>query len=233
MRWKQREIKALAPVLAQIRADLEPLAGKHILVLCSAAGEVAFSLSGGIGQGQIMGLELSDELLKQAQASAKHKGLGKAVSFQKAEINRIPLPDESFDALVSEFIVFPTPAPTQIGQPEMARVLKPGGRMAITDVIVTRPVSPEVRQELKAIGLDYLCEGTADDFRAWMHEAGLTGIEVVDLTPVVKTVWEGRRRQDPAPEHRLGYSLLLDDSPVRLGEGLFYIYARGARPGGS
>ena len=125
--------------------------------------------------------------------------LAKVVNFQKAEISRIPLPDESFDALVSEFIVFPTPAPTQIGQPEMARVLKPGGRMVITDVIVTQPVSPEIRQELNAIGLDYLCEGTTDDFRTWMLAAGLTGIEVLDLTPVVKAVWEQRRRQDPAP----------------------------------
>jgi SAM-dependent methyltransferase len=196
MRWEQAEIKTLAPILEQIRADLEPLAGKRILVLCSAAGEVAFSLCEGIGQGDIIGLELSDELLGRARDSAKHKGLGKVVSFQKAEISRIPLPDESFDALVSEFIVFPTPAPTQIGQPEMARVLKPGGRMVITDVIVTQPVSPEVRQELNAIGLDYLCEGTADDFRTWMQEAGLTGIEVLDLTSVVKGVWEQRRKRN-------------------------------------
>ena len=230
MRWEQEEIVALAPILEQIRADLEPLAGKRILVLCSAAGEVAFSLSEEIGQGEIIGLELSDELLGRARDSVKHKGLGKVVSFQKAEINRIPLPDESVDALVSEFIVFPTPAPTQIGQPEMARVLKPGGRMVITDVIVTQPVSPEIRWELNAIGLDYLCEGTADDFRTWMQAAGLTGIEVLDLTSVVKAVWEGRRKRDPALEHRLGYSILLDDSPLRLGDGLFYIYVRGTRP---
>jgi SAM-dependent methyltransferase len=233
MRWEQAEIKALAPILEQIHADLEPLAGKRILVLCSAAGEVAFSLRNEIGQGEIIGLELNEELLGRAQDSAKRLKLEKAVSFQKAEINHIPLPDESFNALISEFVVFPTPTPTQIGQPEMARVLKPGGRMVITDVIVTAPVSPDVRQQLNAIGLDYLCEGTADDFRQWMGAAGLTDIEVKDLTPVVRLMWERRQAQDPAPDHRPGYSLLLEESPVRLGESLFYIYVRGTKPGGS
>ena len=102
MQWEQGEIKTLTPILEQIRANLAPLAGKRILVLCSAAGEVAFSLSEDIGQGEIIGLELSDELLGWAQDSVKRRGLGKAVIFQKAELSRIPMPDKTFDALVSE-----------------------------------------------------------------------------------------------------------------------------------
>jgi len=112
----------------------------------------------------------------------------------------------------------------------MARVLKPGGKIVITDVIVTKPVSPEERRELSTIGLDYLCEGTAGDFRRWMEQAGLVDIEVKDLTPIVKVVWERRRERDTVPDHRTAYSLLLEDSSAKWGEGIFYIYVRGTKP---
>ena len=87
MRWEQEEIKTLAPILEQIRADLDPLAGKRVLVLCSAAGEVAFSLGEGLGQGEIMGLELSEELLECAQQMVKRIGMEKWVHFQRADRN--------------------------------------------------------------------------------------------------------------------------------------------------
>ncbi|MEW6229869.1 MAG: methyltransferase domain-containing protein [Bacillota bacterium] len=213
-----------------MQVDLEPLNGKSILVLCSGAGGIPFWLAERTTQGHILGVELDDDLLGAARLSAEEKGLSHLVEFRKAEKTRLAFPDNMFDRLISEFIIFPTPTPTEIGQPEMARVLKPGGKMVITDVIVTKPISPEVRKELNAIGLDYLCEGTAGDFRSWMQEAGLTDIEVKDFTPLVKAVWERRRNQDASPVHRTGYSLLLEDASLKLGEGTFYIYVRGTKP---
>ena len=232
MQWSRSEIEGLAPILEQAQADLEPLNGKTILVLCSAAGEIPFWLAQRMTQGHILGVELDADLLETARRSAKERRLGPLVEFREAEKTRLPVPDHTFDGLLSEFIIFPTPVPTEIGQPEMARVLKPGGRIVITDVIITQPISPEAREELRMIGLDYLCVGTADDFRRWMHEAGLTDIVVKDLTPVVKPVWERRRKQDSAPDHRKGYALLLEDPAVRLGDGIFYVYVRGTKPAG-
>jgi len=49
----------------------------------------------------------------------------------------------------------------------MARVLKSGGIMALTDVIVTKPIPEDVRADFQAIGLDYLGEGTQEHFRRW------------------------------------------------------------------
>jgi hypothetical protein len=65
-----------------------------------------------------------------------------------------------------------------------------------------------------------------------MQEAGLADIEVMDLTPLVKTIWDQRRKQDTEPIHRIGYSLLLDDPSVKLGEGIFYIYICGTKLAG-
>ncbi len=103
--------------------------------------------------------------------------------------------------------------------------------MLLTDVIVTTPLPPEVREELEIIGLDYLCDGTQADFRRWMREAGLVNVEVVDLTSTVQSVWEARRSIDRSPSHRDGYTYLLDDPRYRLGASTFYIYVRGDKPG--
>lgn len=229
MKWNQVEIEKLSPILKQVQLDLEPLEEKSILVLCSAGGDVAFLLGERMKRGQVIGLELGEELLEAAQRSAKEKGLESIVEFRKAKKERIPFPNEVFDALVSEFIIFPTPLPTEIGQQEMARVLKPGGKMVLTDVIVTKPAPQELRTELQAIGLNYLCDATQDDFRDWMKKAGLTDVEVVDFTAVVRKVWEQRQDCDASPEQRRGYSLLLEDPEFRLGEAIFYIYVRGKK----
>lgn len=73
-----------------------------------------------------------------------------------------------------------------MGQPKMARVLKSAGMMMFTDVIVPKPTPQDVRAEIQAIGLNYLCEGTQDDFRRWMEEANLIDVEIVELTSIVR-----------------------------------------------
>jgi len=230
MKWTRAEIEMLSPVLEQIRMDLEPIDGKNILVLCSAGGDVAFWLAKQMKQGKVIGLELDQTLLASASQLAKEQGLENLVEFRRAEKTHIPFPNDTFDALVSEFVVFPTPVPTEIGQPEMARVLKSGGMMVLTDVIVTKPIPEDVRADFQAIGLDYLCECTQDDFRRWMEEAGLIDVEIVDLTSIVRRVWEQRRKTIPMAEERKGYVYLLEDQNFGLGEAIFYIYVRGKKP---
>ncbi|MGE5122942.1 MAG: class I SAM-dependent methyltransferase [Acidobacteriaceae bacterium] len=230
MKWSRNEIDLLSPILEQIASDLAPVDGKDLLVLCSAAGEVALRLAEMMESGHVTGLELEAESLELARRSAHEMGLDNMVSFLPAEKQHIPLPEASFDGLVSEFIVYPTSTPTEIGQVEMARVLRPGGKMILTDVIVTASLPSGVRQELFSLGLDYLCEATQQDFHSWMTAAGLVNVEVIDLTSIVRGVWEHRRKADKLASHRAGYSYLLEDPHTSLGESLFYIYARGEKP---
>jgi hypothetical protein len=58
---------------------------------------------------------------------------------------------------------------------------------------------------------------------------GLAEIEIDDLTPLLREIWEGRRDRDPLPEHRAAYFLLFEDLQLRLGRGVFYIYVRGRK----
>jgi ubiquinone/menaquinone biosynthesis C-methylase UbiE len=230
MKWSRSELDHLLPILEQVSSDLAPVDGKQILVLCSATGEVAFWLGEMIERGKVTGLELNRESLDIARRSAREMGLESVVEFQAAEKQLIPTPDSIFDALVSDFVVYPTSTPTEIGQPEMARVLAPGGKMILTDVILSKPLPQDVRDELQAIGLDYLCEGTQDDFQSWMTGAGLVNVQILDLTPSVRKVWEYRRAADRTTAHQLGYSYLLDDLHFGLGEAIFYIYMSGEKP---
>ena len=230
MKWSRSELDHLLPILEQLSSDLAPVDGKRILVLCSATGEVAFWLGEMMEQGKVTGLELDRESIDIARRAAHEMGLESVVEFQAAEKQCIPTPDSSFDALVSEFVVYPTSTPTEIGQPEMARVLAPGGKVILTDVILSKPLPQDVRDELQAIGLDYLCEGTQADFISWMVGTGLVNVEVLDLTPTVRKVWEYRRAADRSAIHRPGYSYLLDDHHFGLGGAIFYIYLRGEKP---
>ncbi len=230
MKWNRSEIDRLSPILEQVSFDLSPVEGKRILVLCSAAGEVPLRLAEMMETGKVTGLELDQESLELARRSAHEMGLESMVEFLPAEVDRIPLPDASFDALVSDFIVYPSSTPTEIGQLEMARVLAPGGRMILTDVIVTAPLPTQVRQQLANIGLDYVCQATQDDFRSWMTAAGLIDVKLLDLTPTVQSVWEDRRVIDQSAFHQQAYSYLLDHQKNSLGKGLFYIYVRADKP---
>jgi arsenite methyltransferase len=200
-----------------------------ILDLCSAAGDVAIWLAQRFKGGRVKGLELNEELLSLATERARRQGVERSVSFEKADARLIPFPDESFDAVISDFVLFPTPNPTQIGQKEMARVLRQGGVIALTDIIATKPVPNALRQELNAIGLDYLCEATMNDFRGWMTRAGLEEVEVFDDTPQIRKVWEDRRAASLSMQET-GYRVLLDNPEFRLGRTLFYIYAKGRKP---
>jgi ubiquinone/menaquinone biosynthesis C-methylase UbiE len=170
--WSEEEFAKLEGILSKIAAELEPLPGKEVLVLCSGAGEVVLWLGRRMERnGRVVGLDLSEELLELSRGKARAAGLEGIVQFQKAELHRIPFPDGTLDALVSEFILYPAPLITQIGQPEMARVLKPGGVMVLTDVIATKPLEEETKELFRSVGLSYLCEATQDDFRGWMESA--------------------------------------------------------------
>jgi cyclopropane fatty-acyl-phospholipid synthase-like methyltransferase len=230
MKWNRSEIDRLSPILEQISADLAPVDGKRILILGSAAGEMVFRLAEMMELGRVTGLELDPEALELARRSAHEMGLEDMVEFLPGDRNNLAVKDESYDALVSEFIVYPSSQPAEISQVEMARGLRPGGKMILTDVLLTRSLDDSAREELAVVGLDYLCEATLDDFRGWMDEAHLTENRILDLSETLRPVWEARREVDQALSHERGYEILLDDPATRLGKAIHYIYAMGSKP---
>jgi ubiquinone/menaquinone biosynthesis C-methylase UbiE len=116
----------------RVARTIELRPGDRVLDLASGPGTTAFLLASEFGV-EVDGVDLGDLTVAKANATAASEGLGEQVRFHLGDAERIPLPDASVDAVVCEcaFCTFPD---KKTAAAEMARVLKPGGRVGITDV---------------------------------------------------------------------------------------------------
>lgn len=225
--WTVEEIQQLRPLLDRVPADLEPLERGHILVVCSACGELALTIADLVPLVAVVGLERDARQLQLAREAASlvaHHN----VRFRQLDSGSIPFPDRVFDSVVSEFVVFPTDKPRLITHQEMARVLRKGGMLVLTEAVATAPIPAKERGLLRKLGVGQLHEGTIGGLRGSIEDAGLVNLEIEDFTPSVRQVWEMRSKLDDGRLSK-GYGILLDHGPYSLGRGIQYLYIRGKR----
>lgn len=156
--------------------------GEIVLDLGSGGGLDCFLAARKVGKhGYVYGVDMTDEMLDLARRNAA-KGALTNVEFHKGTIEALPLADESVDVIISNCVVNLSPAKEQVLQ-EAFRVLRPGGRLAISDVVIDGgladlPVSEaQVRQALSWAG----CIAgalTTDQFNAYLAAAGFAQIDV-------------------------------------------------------
>lgn len=128
-RWRER---------AADRAELEP--GEVALDVCCGTGDLAFELARRVGpQGRVIGCDFSERMLDLAREKASSRDLAGSVRFEWADALALPYDDESFDAVTVGFGVRNLASP-EAGTRELARVLKPGGRLVILEI--TNPTRP-------------------------------------------------------------------------------------------
>ena len=224
MLWSELETKYLSRVIiGLIVDDLLQINARNILVLCSGDGSIVFELARKLhskhrGEWNIIGMEADKDLLKISQKRLESISLKERIKFIESPYEEIPFPDNTFHAVISEFIVYPSPKPTNITQNEMARVLKVNGLQLITDVIYTGEKIDVAREIYKSEGLEYFCEATIEDFIRWMPKAGLKNIVIRDLTPTIKKIWEERLNKQGK------HSSPLIEGEFAIGQSLFYVY---------
>src|SRR6059036_4052895 len=156
-------------------ADLRP--GETVLDLGSGGGiDVILSAKRVGPTGKAYGLDMTDEMLALARENQKKAGVGN-VEFLKGEIEHIPLPDESVDVIISNCVINLSGDKDRV-LTEAFRVLKPGGRFAVSDVVVRGEVPPAIRRSVELwIG----CVAGAleeQEYRGLLAEAGFTGVEI-------------------------------------------------------
>jgi SAM-dependent methyltransferase len=158
-------------------AQLNP--GETVLDLGSGGGIDVLLSARRVGPtGKAYGLDMTDEMLALANENKRKSGLAN-VEFLKGEIEHIPLPDNSVDVIISNCVINLSADKDRV-LAEAFRVLKPGGRFAVSDVVTKGDVPPEVRKSVLAwVG----CIAGAlehDDYRAKLKAVGF---ENIDLEP--------------------------------------------------
>jgi SAM-dependent methyltransferase/thioredoxin reductase len=158
-------------------AELRP--GEVVLDLGSGGGIDVFLSARRVGAtGKAYGLDMTDEMLALARENQRRAGVDN-VEFLKGEIEHIPLPANAVDVIISNCVINLS-ADKDAVLAEAFRVLKPGGRFAVSDVVVRGEVPAEIRRSVELwIG----CVAGAleeSDYRAKLHEAGF---ETVELEP--------------------------------------------------
>ncbi len=156
-------------------AELRP--GEIVLDLGSGGGiDVLLSARRVWPGGKAYGLDMTDEMLALARENQKKAGAGN-VEFLRGEIENIPLPDNSVDVIISNCVINLSADKDRV-LAEAFRVLKPGGRFAVSDVVVRGEVPAEVRKNVELwIG----CVAGAleeSDYRAKLAQAGFTAIDL-------------------------------------------------------
>lgn len=152
-------------------------AGETVLDLGSGAGLDVLLSARRVGpHGKAYGLDMTDEMLAAANANKVQAGIDNAV-FLKGHIEAIPLADNTVDVVISNCVINLSADKDKVFS-EIYRVLKPGGRLAVADIVTTKPLPENVRKSLLAWMGCVAGALTVAEYRAKLAAAGLTGVEV-------------------------------------------------------
>ena len=157
-------------------ADLH--AGEIVLDLGSGAGADVLISAGRVGlTGKVIGIDMTDEMLDLARANAATAGVTN-VEFIQGYLEELPLPDASVDVIISNCVINLAADKTVVLR-EAARVLRPGGRLAISDIITDPDLDDATRADVAAWTGCIAGALTELQFRSTLRDAGFTEIEIM------------------------------------------------------
>ena len=168
-------------------AQLNP--GEIVLDLGSGGGiDVLLSAKRVGPTGKACGLDMTDEMLELANENKREAG-AENVEFLKGEIENIPLPDNSVDVIISNCVINLSADKDRVLR-EAFRVLKPGGRFAVSDVVTHGEINEEIR---KNVLLWVGCVAGALDENEYRDKLAAAGFEQIDIEPTRIYCAEGAR----------------------------------------
>ena len=153
--------------------------GETVLDLGSGGGIDVLLSARRVGPtGKAYGLDMTDEMLALANEN-KHKAGAENVEFLKGEIENIPLPDNMVDVIISNCVINLSADKDRVLR-EAFRVLKPGGRFAVSDVVTRGKIAPEIRQNVLAwVG----CIAGALEENEYRRKLSAAGFEQIEIEP--------------------------------------------------
>jgi SAM-dependent methyltransferase len=158
-------------------AHLRP--GEVVVDLGSGGGIDVLLAAKKVGAtGRAIGIDMTDEMLDRARKNAEKAGAGNA-EFHKATIDELPLADASADCIISNCVINLASDKRAVFR-EMARVLKPGGRVAVSDIALKKPLPPEISRDLLAYVGCIAGAILIEEYLDGLKEAGFAHVEIID-----------------------------------------------------
>ncbi|MCQ3937379.1 MAG: arsenite S-adenosylmethyltransferase [Chloroflexi bacterium] len=156
-------------------AALQP--GQTVLDLGSGAGLDCFFAAQKVGEtGKVIGVDMTPEMIERARSSAKRMNLTN-VEFRQGYIEDLPVESGTVDVIISNCVINLSPDKTKVFS-ETFRVLKPGGKLAVSDIVTDGPLPDEVKKSLSAWAGCVAGAVEAKDYIAMMEAAGFTNISI-------------------------------------------------------
>jgi arsenite methyltransferase len=158
-------------------ANLRP--GEVVVDLGSGGGLDVFLAAKKVGPaGKAIGIDMTPEMIGLARRNAAREGLAN-VEFHLAAIDRLPLPDASVDVVISNCVINLAPDKPAVFR-EVARVLKPGGRLAVSDIALKRPLPDEIAKDVAAYVGCIAGALPIEDYGSLLTSAGFADVVVAD-----------------------------------------------------
>lgn len=156
-------------------AALKP--GETVLDLGAGGGFDCFLAARRVGPaGRVIGVDMTPDMVARARANADRDGIAN-VEFRLGEIEHLPVADASIDVILSNCVVNLSPAKEAVFA-EAFRVLKPGGRLCLSDVVATAPLPEALRRDLDAVAGCIGGAALVSDIMAWLAGAGFAEVRV-------------------------------------------------------
>ena len=156
-------------------AELQP--GEVVLDLGSGGGIDCFLAAKRVGpEGRVIGLDMTPDMIKLARRNAKKIGATN-VDFRYGEMEDMPLPDGSVDVIISNCVINLSPDKDAVFR-EAYRVLRPGGRLSVSDIVVDGELPPSIRERLDAWAG---CIAGALDETVYLDKINAAGFERVEV----------------------------------------------------
>jgi SAM-dependent methyltransferase len=153
--------------------------GETVVDLGSGGGFDCFLAAKQVGDaGRVIGVDMTPDMLSKARANAE-KIQTENVEFRLGEIEHLPVADNSADIIMSNCVINLSPDKQKVYR-DAFRILKPGGRLAISDIVATEPLPEEIQQNLSLVSACVGGAATIDETKDMLTKAGF---EKIRITP--------------------------------------------------
>ncbi len=154
--------------------------GETVVDLGSGGGFDCFLAARQVGEkGRVIGVDMTPEMVTRARENARKGGFSN-VEFRLGEIEHLPVADDSVDVIISNCVINLSPEKPEVFG-DAFRVLRPGGRLAVSDIVALAPLHEKIKSDLRMIAGCVAGAASIEDIEAMLKRAGFVDIRITPL----------------------------------------------------